>query len=135
MTGKPHKKLKKGSNLMSNAASSIIRPNQRGARNAINNPYGQGYAAGGTPPHGPPWSLFNSLMGLATAAIIGLIGVVYFNLKDEIKDIKSDSKETRALQTQSARDISDLRISSTKMGAQLDQIIQRLPSNNPQSRP
>ena len=62
--------------------------------------------------------------------IITLVSVVYINIKDDIKNLKDDGKELRSAQSLTARDISDLRVLTTRIGSQVDQILQRLPLNN-----
>ena len=71
--------------------------------------------------------MFNVIVTIGIGIIITLIGAVYLNMKDEIKATRDEAKDLRAAQFQTSRDITDLRVLTTRIGSQIDQVIQRLP--------
>lgn len=108
---------------MSNTSATvpIVRPKQ--GRANTQNPYQSMGTAG--PPHGPSWTTFNTVVTIGMGIIIALVSVVYLNVKEDIKGLRDDGKDIRALQMQSNRDITDLRISLTKISSQLDGLLQK----------
>jgi hypothetical protein len=96
------------------ARAVVILPVSRGAYSMANRREGESF-----------WiKVFCAIIGAGFLVLVGLIGIIYWNMRDDIKDLKTDSKEIR-------HDVTDIRIAVTKISTQLDQILQRMPPNTP----
>jgi hypothetical protein len=87
--------------------------------------------AGRTAAHGPSWTLFNTAITLLLGALVALVGIIYFNIRDDMKGLRDDVKDLRNVEQQMSRDLADVRVGVAKIGGQIDQILQRLPPSTP----
>jgi hypothetical protein len=91
----------------------------RQARAKVTDPYRDGartVAATNTVMTG----VMRAIIGGGFVILCSLVGLIYFGMRDDVKELRADAKEL-------GRDVTEIRVGVAKISGQLDQILQRLP--------